>query len=397
MTPEDLLAEADRCVKCGLCLTVCPTYRLLASEADSPRGRISLIQALAREEIGLNSNIEIHLDRCLSCRACESACPSGVHYGRLLDASRATITAKRRGKYLLKTLVNQLSQVGQLIIWNRLFQIFRRSGLVALARALPSLRLKQLLAFADQLPATPIKRTGLYPAARPTGQKVQLFPGCAGSLIEDNLVQSCIKILTSLGYAVDIPKADECCGALHRHNGFSTEAERHGKAIRAQTGRSRAQQLITIATACHLELEEQHSSQLPLISITDFLLQMPAEAIPPLNPLDKKAAIHIPCSARSDHSRELLMKIPELQLFELADNDICCGAAGSYMLTQPELSRQIGAAKIEALKSSDADILITTNSGCAMQFRLLIQEAGLSIEVIHPLELINRQWNHCDD
>ncbi|MET0007573.1 MAG: (Fe-S)-binding protein [Candidatus Thiodiazotropha sp. 6PLUC4] len=393
MTPEDLLAEADRCVKCGLCLPVCPTYRLLASEADSPRGRISLIQALVREEIDLHSNIEIHLDRCLSCRACESACPSGVRYGKLLDTSREVITTKHHHRYLLKSVIDQLSSVRRINIWNRVFQIFRRSGLVALASYLPLPRIRRLLSIADHLPSKPSHRAGFYPASKPTGRSVQLFTGCVGSQVEDRLIQSTLQILSRLGYAVDIPVEDSCCGALHRHNGYAADAEQHCDTVRQQTLRSSAQYLLTIATACHLELDEQSASNLPLISVTDLLLQLPVGDFPPLKPLHKKAAIHIPCSARSDRTRELLSKIPDLQLLELEENGLCCGAAGSYMLTQPELSLRLGQAKIDSLKASGADLLITTNTGCAMQFRQLIKEADLSIEVFHPIELILNQWN----
>ena len=393
MTPEDLLVEADRCVKCGLCLTVCPTYRLLASEADSPRGRISLIQALAKNEIDLHSHVEQHLDRCLNCRACESACPSGVKYGSLLDASRSAITTEHRKKPLLKRLLRQLSHAQKLNFWIRLYHITRRTGLLALAKILPFSRLRQLLTMADQLPVNPADRTGFYASKIPTGKKVQLFTGCIGSKLDDNLIKSAIHILTSLGYAVDIPSDSQCCGALHRHNGFIEEAEQQCDAIRKQTTKSGAQKLITLATACHLELVEQQASRLPLASISDFLLQLADKEMPELAPLPIKAALHRPCSSRDNSDWQILNKIPQLELVELAENELCCGAAGSYILTQPELSNQLGELKLSHLKTSGAKILITTNTGCAMQFRQQIKQAGLAIEVRHPIELIYQQWN----
>jgi glycolate oxidase iron-sulfur subunit len=394
VTPKDLLAEADRCVKCGLCLTECPTYRLLASEADSPRGRISLIQALARGELDLDSHLEIHLDRCLSCRACESACPSGVRYGVLLDACRETITKGHGGRPLFKRLLNRLTDPERLSFWNRFYQGLRYTGLIKLARKLSTPRLQRLLAVADMMPPSPIKRTGLHPSSRPSGERIQLFTGCVGSQVEDNLVQASIQLLSKLGFAVDIPEESFCCGALHRHNGFTKEADQLCRAIWEQTRKSKAQQLITISTACHLELLEQQVSELPLASITDFLLQLPPKTLSQLKPLHKKAALHIPCSARHDRSRELLLNIPGLQLYELPQNSLCCGAAGTYMLTQPELSLRLGEAKLTHLKAKQADLLLTTNTGCAMQFRQLIKEAGLPIEVMHPVELIHNQWNN---
>ncbi|MBV2092688.1 MAG: (Fe-S)-binding protein [Candidatus Thiodiazotropha sp. (ex Ctena orbiculata)] len=393
MTPEDLLVEADRCVKCGLCLTVCPTYRLLASEADSPRGRISLIQALAKNEIDLHSHVELHLDRCLNCRACEAACPSGVKYGRLLDVSRSSIVSKHRKKPLLQQLLHQLSHNGRLNYWIRLYHMARKSGLLALLSKLPVARFRQLLAMAEQLPRTAVDRSGFYPSSKPTGKKVQLFTGCIGSKIDDNLVQNAIQLLSGLGYAVDIPPATGCCGAMHRHNGFIREAGQLCDAIHAQTAKSNAQNLITLATACHLELAEQQSSQLPLISISDFLMQLPDREMPELAPLPIRAALHRPCSSQDSKDWQILKMIPQLELVELAENELCCGAAGSYLLTQPEISNQLGEIKLNHLKASGAKLLITSSTGCAMQFRQQIRQAGLDIEVHHPIELIHQQWN----
>ncbi|MEJ2609820.1 MAG: (Fe-S)-binding protein [Candidatus Thiodiazotropha sp.] len=393
VTPKHLLSEADRCVKCGLCLPECPTYGLLASEADSPRGRISLIQALARDELDLNSHIEIHLNRCLGCLACEAACPSGVRYGQLLDASREIIAKHHHGKPLIRKMFNQLTDASRLNFWRRLYHAMDRIGFVALSEKLPISRLRRLLSFAQQLGPAPRIKPGLYPSSQPTGRLLQLFTGCVGSQVEQQLIQTSMQLLSRLGYAVEIPESQSCCGAIHRHNGFTDEAERLCDTNRLQTSKSRAQKLITIASACHLELTEQKASHIPLMSITDFLLTLPKGEFPTLAPLKKTALLHIPCSARHDRNLELLAKIPSLKLAELPENNICCGAAGSYLLTQPELSQRLGRAKINHLKSSQAELLITSNTGCAMQFRQLIKESSLSIEVVHPIELIFRQWN----
>jgi glycolate oxidase iron-sulfur subunit len=352
------------------------------------------MQALARDEINLHSHVEIHLDRCLNCRVCESACPSGVSYGRLLDTTRAKITKQQRGNYFLKTVIDQLSHIRRLNNWSRLFQVFQLSGLAALVSKLPFPHLRQLIAIARQLPPRPVNHSGFYPATQPTGLKVQLFTGCVGAQIDDHLIQNTLEILSRTGYAVDIPDQESCCGALHRHNGFIDIADSLSSNLRRQTGKSSARYLISIATACHLELEEHQASKLPLISIIDFLLELPPNAIPPLKPIQKRAALHTPCSARNDRSRELLAMVPDLELIDLAENHLCCGAAGSYLLTQPQISRRLGQIKLDHLIASQAELLITTNTGCAIQFRQLIKEAGLTIEVLHPVELILKQWNN---
>ncbi|MCU7816920.1 MAG: (Fe-S)-binding protein [Candidatus Thiodiazotropha sp. (ex Rostrolucina anterorostrata)] len=391
MTPEQLLNEADRCVKCGLCLPECPTYQVLSNEADSPRGRISLMQALAKGELDLSSQIETHLDRCLGCRACESACPSGVKYSSLLDASRTVITHRRKGKPFFHWLLNQLANPKRLGYLNQTYHTLQRTGLLTIIAKLPSAKLKRLLVLAKQLVGTAPTEAGLYPADLPKGRLVQLFTGCVATQVEQPLIQTSLALLRSLGYAVEIPTTQVCCGAMHRHNGFEAAAENYCMANRAQTDKSLAQTLITLASACQLELLEHQASSLPVVSLVEFLLKLPANEFPPLKPFAGRVALHTPCSTRNDHSFELLHKIPQAEIIELPDNKTCCGAAGSYMLTHPTLSITLGRAKIEQLKARQVDVLATGNTGCAIQFRQLVEEAGLPIQVMHPVELINQQ------
>ncbi|MET0067526.1 MAG: (Fe-S)-binding protein [Candidatus Thiodiazotropha sp.] len=392
MTPEHLLSEADRCVKCGLCLPHCPTYRLLASEADSPRGRISLMQALAKGELGTTSRLGAHLDRCLGCRACESACPSGVRYAQLLDASRTLMRQQMGTKQVWKRLLEPLIRADRLARWIRVYAVLERLHIPTLLRMLPVPSVQRTLSLARQLNPRTTRPGGLYPSATPTGRLVQLFTGCVAPHVEHSLMQAALNLLHHLGYAVEVPRGQVCCGALQRHNGFEDEADALCQENRAQTRKSRAECLITLASACHLELSEHQASELPLLSIVDFLLDLPTEQFPVLSPLPCKAALHVPCSAREDRSQELLGRIPDLELVPLPENSLCCGAAGSYLVMQPELSRQLGRKKIKHLKATGARLLLTTNTGCALQFRELIAEAGLTIEVLHPAELILRQW-----
>ena len=391
MTPEQLLIEADRCVKCGLCLPHCPTYLLLENEADSPRGRISLIQALAGGELQAERHLENHLERCLSCRACEAACPSGVKYGRLIDGGRAMLNERHHGQPGWRRLFDLLSDRRRLARWGALYPLLQRSGLARLAALLPAQRLRRILAMARQLPVRRTQLSGLHPARRPSGRSVQLFVGCVGSLADRPLIDCALRLLTPLGYAVEIPDAQACCGALHRHNGFPDTADRLCDSNRRQLEKSRAESLVTLASACQLELQEHLQSRLPVIGLVDFLLGLPAAALAGLRPLERRVALHIPCSSQRDRSRELLERIPGIDLVDLPDNAICCGAAGSYLLTQPTLSLRLGNDKIERLRQTQAQILVTSNTGCALQFRQLSEQAGLDVEVMHPAELIARQ------
>ncbi|MES9994434.1 MAG: (Fe-S)-binding protein [Candidatus Thiodiazotropha sp.] len=392
MTPEELLTEADRCVKCGLCLPECPTYRLLANEADSPRGRISLMQALVAGELDLDSGIEIHLDRCLGCRSCESACPSGVRYGQLLDASRDLIAKRKPGKAGLRWLLTQMTERRRLQTFSQIYRPFRHGMIARWASKLLPEGYQRLPRLGRQLSDTPAVCVGFYPARQPKGRLVQLFTGCVANQLDQALIETGLTLLRGLGYAVEIPETQHCCGALHRHNGAQEQAEGYCEANRQQTAKSQAQALITLASACELELNEQQASKIPVVNMTDLLLSLMESEIPPLKPYMGRVAVHLPCSCRDDGGMALLKNIPQAEIFPLAENSHCCGAAGSYLFTQPLLSKQLGETKIEHLQACEADILITSNTGCALQFRELIDEAGLEIQVMHPIELIHLQW-----
>ncbi|MES9818902.1 MAG: (Fe-S)-binding protein [Candidatus Thiodiazotropha sp.] len=392
MTPDQLLTEADRCVKCGLCLPECPTYQLLANEADSPRGRISLIQALAEGELELDTAVETHLDRCLGCRRCEIVCPSGVRYGQLLDAGRSLITKRKRGRPFMRWLFTQLAEPKRLARISRLYRSMKQMGVTQLFTALLPDRYRRLPELGKQLTGAAVIQPGLYPADLPKGRLIQLFTGCVSTQVEQTVLESALALLRRLGYAVEIPQTQCCCGAMHRHNGFEGSAERYCSTNRQQTAKSHAQTLVTLASACQLELQEQQASEIPVVSLTDLLLSLPDREIPALKPFAGRVAVHTPCSCRDDGDMRLLKRIPQTEIFPLADNSVCCGAAGSYIFTQPSLSTALGKAKIEKLYACQIDILVTSNTGCAMQLRQLIADAGLQVRVMHPIELIYRQW-----
>ncbi|MGD8591066.1 MAG: (Fe-S)-binding protein [Chromatiales bacterium] len=394
MTPQQFYQETDRCVKCGLCLPHCPTYLRLADEADSPRGRITLIQAYTSRQIPLSSELQSHLDRCLGCRACERICPSGVRYGTLIDATREWIRIERKAppSGLNPWLLSIYSDRKRLRKYTRPLPLLRRSGLLKLAHRLAPAKYRSLLQVATLLPEQ-VSPPGIHPTRHPPrGQTLQLFIGCVSSLADQPAIDAAIKVLSQLGYAVDIPSKQVCCGALHRHNGYPDIANHLCDQNRKQTENSRALASITLATACHLELNEHEASHIPVVNVIDFLI----DNIPPIphkaifTAASHRVAVHTPCSARNDQTLKLLRMIPSLEVMELPDNDICCGSAGSYLITQPELSRQFGQDKLKHLKTTAPDILVTSNTGCAIQFRILIEQAKLDIEVLHPIELINR-------
>jgi glycolate oxidase iron-sulfur subunit len=293
---------------------------------------------------------------------------------------------------LTKWLFSQLTDPKRLQRISRIYRIFSRLGFTQWGSALLPEKYKRLPELGRQLAGTTAIQTGLYPAELPKGRLVQLFTGCVATQVEQTLLDSALGLLRRLGYAVEIPEKQCCCGGLHRHNGYAEKAEQLCSTNRQQTTKSRAQALITLASACELELHEQQASAIPVMSLTELLLSLPEKEIPTLKPFAGRVAIHIPCSCHDDGGMRLLQRTPEAVIFPLEENSVCCGAAGSYIYTQPALSTALGREKIEKLIASQADILITSNTGCAMQLRQLIAESGLDTPVMHPIELIYRQW-----
>jgi glycolate oxidase iron-sulfur subunit len=350
------------------------------------------MQALAEGELKTATGIENHLERCLGCRRCETACPSGVRYGQMLDASRKLIIEGKKSSTFREWLLSQLTNQRRLALISRIYRLFRPIGLPHWGGRLLPKKYRRLPELGSQLAGKPAIPPGLYPAELPKGSLVQLFTGCVASQVEQPLHESALSLLRRLGYAVEIPQQQACCGGLFRHNGHIERAEQFCTINREQTEKSQAQALVTLASACDLELREHQASKIPVVGITELLLCLAEKEFPSLKPFPGRVALHIPCSCHDDAGMGLLRRIPEAEIIPLAENSVCCGAAGSYILTQPDLSTTLGNAKIAHLMATQADILVTSNTGCAMQLRQLVIEAGLKVEVMHPIELIHRQW-----
>jgi glycolate oxidase iron-sulfur subunit len=395
---DTILQLADRCVMCGLCLPHCPTYRLLRSEADSPRGRISLMQAVADGRLEADASLQTHLDRCLACRACERMCPSKVEYGKLLDASRSKLHGPRPKR--LDALLERVSDLGKLRRAASAMRTYQRSGLQWLTRKsglLKGLELEALETMLPQIPA-PVRLQQYYPASGAARGEVGLFVGCIGSVMEGQLHLAAIRLLNALGYGVHIPASQGCCGSLHQHNGETASAETLAqKNIRAFAEPS-LDAIISTASGCAAQLSEYRTLYddalpAPLYEICDFLQRHWPDEGPALRPQPLHAALHLPCTQRNilrrpDAVEQLLSRIPELRLEPLAGNDQCCGAAGSYMLTEPEIANALRRPKLEAVQAQRPALLLSNNLGCALHLAGGLQEQGIDIEVMHPVELL---------
>lgn len=404
---QSIIQQADRCVKCGLCLPHCPTYGLSQSESESPRGRIALIQGLAAGLISNTEGLRQHLDHCLLCRRCEQVCPSGVEYGQIMDQAREWQAQEKPahgmlGRWGMAVLAHQRQRrILACMLW-----LYQRSGLAFILRLLGVLHLFGLQHAARLLPrlSWPTPMAESYPSTGQTVGRVALFTGCLAEL-EQTTILSAIKLLNRLGYEVVIPARQRCCGGLHQHSGEAEQARALASTNLAAF--ADVDQVLYFATGCGSFLTEyeqldwnndqQRQTAASLVKrlsdITAFI-NGHADKLPPLQPLSARVAIHTPCSAQSARaSLDLLSKIPGLESVQLPQQG-CCGAAGSFMLSQPKLASQIRQATIDTITTTAATLIVTSNPACAIHIK---DGLPASAKILHPVTLLAQQLADAPD
>ncbi|MCP4409652.1 MAG: (Fe-S)-binding protein [Gammaproteobacteria bacterium] len=403
------LSATNRCVMCGLCLPHCPTYLKTRNEADSPRGRISLIRALSDDHLPAGTSLVRHLEGCLSCRACETVCPAKVPYGELIDGAREILNKGRswKGRFalILADLLVSRRRLRMAISW--LLSLTHRSGLphalISARRPIPS-RLKRAAAFLGPMPVQAIH---YHKAPSPPNDDavIALFTGCIAEILDRDTLSSSIHLLKTMGYNPWIPRHQTCCGAIHQHNGQPGKAMKYMRRNLTAFEHPRLAAVLSMATGCGAQLSE-YRQYLPLergkpfsnkhADICTFLAsRLPSQQLK-FNPLRSKVAIHIPCSQNyilknQTAPFEILSLIPEIDLVELPNNGYCCGAAGSYMLTQVDMADALLGDKLIEIDNLKPSIIVTSNIGCRLHLQAGLRRKGLNIEVIHPVTLLARQ------
>ncbi len=382
--------EADRCVKCGICLPHCPTYKLYRNEGESPRGRIALIQALTTGAVQ-SQKAEQHLSHCLTCLACEKACPSSVKYGELIDLYREQRAVKQKQKPPLR--LNLLSRLPNHKASYPLYWAYQHLGIRPLARMLMGRRFRRL---DNLLPpsAGPARLTSKVTTTK-TKLRVGLFTGCVARITDRKPLQATIKVLNRLGVDVILPNKQSCCGALHYHNGHPKTAEQLADTNSNAFNGLELDAIVYIASGCGAQLVENPAFEMPVLEICQFLNQLDWPQNPTLAPYSGDVVLHTPCTLKNhlrlEHETDkLLDKIPDLQLKKLPHTE-CCGAAGNLIIEQPELSDKLREPALQALTKAPPTLLLTSNSGCAMHLRAGISMMQIQTETAHPIELIERQ------
>lgn len=382
------LGATQQCVMCGMCAPHCPTYALSQNEADGPRGRIALMLGMAQERLELDSKVIEHLDACLSCRACEQVCPSKVPYGQLIDASRAHINERvpARSRWMRSVRDQVLLRPTRLRVLGGLTRMMQRLRLDRVP--MPS-SLKRLTLLAPPL-APAFRPIEIYPVSHPRG-RVGLFLGCMGSVFEAENLRAAISVLNAWGYEVRVPLKQGCCGAMHQHGGDPQRGHAMAAKVAQVFQALELDTVVGVSSGCIAQLKEH--SGLNVFELSDFLLQQLPAPLPAMQPLQRRVAVHLPCTQRNilrtgNSASKLLSLIPALEIIELAGNERCCGAAGTHMLTHPTQADALSAPKIKAFHALDAAQMVSTNIGCAMHLGGGLRATDHTAEVVHPVRLL---------
>jgi glycolate oxidase iron-sulfur subunit len=434
--------RALSCVHCGLCLPACPTYTETGHEADSPRGRIQLMRGLADGLIQPTDSVRKHLDLCLDCRACETACPSGVVYHELIEETRAKLAATqtptaqdRFMKWIFFHIFVHPRRLKLALLPARILQklgVYNALRKIGLMKILPPQlrKMEQMLPPAGELWPKPLPQhiapnphgSGFQPVLRQLGRQaggeghttmnivVGFFPGCIGSVMFEPVNRMAVELLAAAGAEVVIPGAQDCCGAIHHHNGAHHPAEelarRNIDAFIPVNGPA-PDFIATNIAGCGAMLREydfllrddpNYRDRAKEFSkrvrdISEVLLEV---GLPEMkHPINATITYHDACHLAHAQKvtappRQLLAKIPGLTLVPLPESDMCCGAAGTYNLQHPEMATNLAARKLGHIASTGAKTCATGNVGCAMHLSSEATATGKDVQIVHPVELLHR-------
>ncbi|GBD36041.1 Lactate utilization protein A [bacterium HR36] len=403
------------CVHCGLCTAACPTFLELGTEMDSPRGRIYLMRGVVDGRIPLDDQVRHHLALCLDCRACESACPSGVQYGRLIEPFRAELQEFGLGERWPRWLQALLFQVFPRRRWTwwslypvRFFQrVFGLDWWKPLAGMLPN-TLRNMLAVLPPLAQRYYRPPAWSPPHGPRRARVAVFLGCVHHVLFPQVNEATVRLLQFQGCEVLVPQRQVCCGALHYHAGHLRAAQQLAQR-NVEAFPLDVDAIIVNIAGCGSTLkdyghvlagtpcaEQGQAFAAKVRDVHEFLVSL--DFYPPGFGLPIQATYHDAChlchaQQIRQQPRQLLQQIQELKLVPLSESEVCCGAAGSYNLTQPEMAERLGRRKVEQILQTGAQAVFTANTGCLLQIRRYLHEQAPHIWVAHPVEAL---WVACN-
>jgi glycolate oxidase iron-sulfur subunit len=419
--PPDKALLAD-CVHCGFCLPACPTYVLWGEEMDSPRGRIYMMQSAANGNAPLDQTFRRHMDNCLGCMACMTACPSGVQYDKLIEDTRAQVERNIRcttsDSFFRRILFSTFPQPARLRALAAPLFLYQRSGLQSLIRRSGLLKLlpKRLAAMESLLPVVPAnfasrQPTRTAPSTTPR-RRVGMLTGCVQSVFFGHVNAATARVLAAEGCEVITPAGQPCCGALMVHSGLDDQAAAMARRLIALFEKANVDTVVINAAGCgstmkqygHLLRDDPawaaraQAFSAKCRDITEILTELaPVEghAPAPRHPLPLRIAYHDACHLRHAQGvflqpRQLLAAIPGLEIAEIAESSLCCGSAGIYNLLQPEPAQQLGDRKVSHLLATHADAVVSANPGCLLQLMSGLRRAGhKELPAFHMVELLD--------
>ncbi len=414
--PDDDLLRT--CVHCGMCLPTCPTYRLTGQEMSSPRGRLWLMKSVADGRLDLLDPIfDEQMYQCLNCRACEAVCPSGVHYGPLVEAARSQLEQHRprplwqraTRKVAMGWLFGDGRRLRAAVAGLRLYQ---RSGLAALLRRSGALKLARMEELEAMMP--PVSRRSLVPGAEhwsspETVRAVRLFNGCVMGTVFADINRAAARVMARNGASVDLPVGQQCCGALHVHAGMMDEARTLARANIDAFEATGDDAIVVTAAGCGAALKEYgyllkddavYADRAARFSarvrdVTEHLAE--TDLAPPTVPVDRVVTYQEPChlvhaQRITVQPRKLLDAVPGLRLVEMRESSLCCGSAGIYNLIRKEMAEDLGDRKVRHIMETPATEVVTANPGCAMQLRASLRRNGSRVKVRHIVEILDEAY-----
>ena len=413
-----------KCVHCGFCLQACPTYLETGLETESPRGRIALMKAVNEGRIGITPEVYRHWDLCIQCRACEVACPSGVPYGNLIEATMSEVELRRKKRFfprLLGSLVLNkiiphqrrlefLASVLRLYQWTGLQTAIRKTKVLsALAPGLAELEMSSPTVSKRRFRS----RGQVYPAQGTTRARVAILSGCIMPLMHGPEMEAAVRVLTRNGCEVEVTEGQGCCGAIHSHVGDLDRArELARKNIDAFLSRG-VDAVIVASAGCGARMKEydhlleddpDYAGRAAKFSamvkdIHEYLVDLPF--VPPTGRVEKRVTYQDSCHLANaqrvtDGPRAILNSIPGVDLVEMERSDVCCGAGGTYTITEREFSLRVLGSKMRNVGQTGADVLATANPGCVLQLQYGTQRYGPPIEVKYVTDLLDEAYRRED-
>ena len=416
--------ESDlyKCVHCGFCLQVCPTYIETGLETESPRGRLALMKAVNEGRIGITDTVIRHWDLCIQCRACEVACPSGVPYGNLIEATMAQVADRREQNFVqksaadlsLKHIVPHQGRIEALMSLTRLYQ---KSGLQSLVRKSGVLGAiaPSMAALESSMPDvsdTYFKAKGqTIPAMGERRARVAILSGCVMPLVNGPEMDAAVRVLARNGCEIVVPKDQVCCGAINSHVGDLDTARKLARRNIDVFTDAGVEYVIVASAGCGSRMKEYdhllgkdpaYSDKAKRFSATvkdinEFLVDIPFD--PPKAALDYRVTYQDSCHLGNAQRitaapRRILRSIPGVEFIELPDAGQCCGAGGTYTITERDFSLRVLNSKMDAFETTGADVIATANPGCLMQLQYGVQDRELSAQVKYVTDLLDEAYQN---